>query len=871
MNIISPLSFALFLLVVEGQKRSEIQLDHLAHSVPGTDQKVRDHDGDGFANVTLDGELSHTHYFVAGPPATMGRLVSYEWTDTSLDAVIGTTMIVTYSCPVGTTTVTLEVVDNNGNASSNNVTITVLPSGDQGAYMYFYHMSGVPASPGTVPNIPSRPQYGTSVKTINFTNLEQFPNLPSISKKPFACRIVADFLAVVPDDYTFYIAHEGGAIKFHVDGKMLIGSEASTEVAFSFSQPVPLIKGKHKINLLLYSRDPEGVQLILGVNINGGVQPIPTSFLSYKSNVVKPTLHQISRNNSTLKAGGSMKLRGAGFTSSSKVSIGPYQVVIVYVKSDNEIDIVIPPASATGNVLVEVTTSRGTSNPLPFSYTRAAQTPIKFKETYVKSKDGKVFPSAQFTSVAIGPDLRYYFGSLDTYVHVLTISHKKLIVQKSCKSISVGEARSITAVSFNPAHRNVRTYISTNTFYWKTWGLLSDEEGWHNGKIETLVPGSSEEDENVCLVHEKDLVTGLPVSNHDHGVNSLAWDNNGNLYAQIGGFTNAGYSTANDLTGGLPESVLSAATVVIHLHAPDFDGKIVYDQYQDPGTAKKISSDDYVEGFSFGFRNSYGSVFHSNGELYATDNGPNEGYGKRSITCNTEGQDPWHPDYLVRVRKNGYYGFPNRARGRSGDLRQCVYYAPTERNQKGFTSALATFEASTNGLIEYTANCFDGQLKGNLLASKYAVGGSGRLYRILLDATGTQRIGEVQELAQFSGLSIAMNPFGALVMPRVQQANIAVLVPDEERYEGKAPRITALTPNRGPKAGGNNVTITGLFLFPDAKVFFASKPCVVGWISPGNNWLLCRAPAGIGSVQVTITTSKGTTDSIYKDYHYVNY
>ena len=870
MNLVHLLIVSLLVFFVHAQQAQKF--DHRAHSVPGPDQTVRDDDGDGFAEVTLNGELSHTHFFIAGPPAVVGKLVSYEWVERSLGAIIGTTMKVTYSFPVGRTDVTLTVVDNSGDVSANNVTVTVLPSGDQGAYMYFYDLAGVSTSAGSVPVIPNKPSYGTAVKSINFGTPAKFPDVPFISKGPFACKLVADFLAILEDDYVFFIAHGGGAIQFLVDGTTRINkAKASTKEILSVSKPIRLGKGKHRIDLMYYTADPSRAQLILGVNLNGGVQAVPATFLSYESLIVKPTLHSIDPPLSTLGAGGSMKLRGAGFTSGSTVTIGPYQVEKVYVKNDGEIDIIVPTASAPGDVLVQVTTSRGKSNMLHFSYTRSAQMPIKFKETYVMDQEGKPFPSEQFTTVAIGPDLRYYFGSLDTHVHVLTISHKKLVVQKSCKSTSMGDSRSITAVSFNPADRNVRVYISTNTFYWKNWGLMSDDEGWHNGKIETLVPGSNKNDDNICLVHEKVVVSGLPVSNHDHGVNGLVWDNDGNLYAQVGGFTNAGHSVPGDLMGGIPESVLSAATVVVHLGAPGFDGKVVYDQYTNPGTAKKISPDKYVEGWAYGFRNSYGSVYHSNGHIYATDNGPNEGYGKKSMTCSTEGKDPWHPDALFRLHKNGYYGFPNRARGQNGDPRQCVYYAPKETSRNGFTSALGTFEASTNGLIEYTANCFDGQLKGNLLASKYAVGGKGKLYRIALDATGTQVVGGVQELAQYSGLSIAMNPFGALIMPRVQQPNIAVLLPDEEDYEGELPKVTALLPNRGPKKGGNNIAITGLNFLPDTKVFFDGKPCEVRIVSPGNNWLLCRAPAGAGSVKVVVETSAGTTDSIGKDYYYLNY
>lgn len=846
--------------------------DHRAHSVPGPKQTVRDNDGDGFTEVTLNGELSHTHYFVSGPPAVVGRLVSYEWKENNLGAIIGTNMTVTYDFPVGVTVVTLTVVDNSGDISANNVTITVLPSGNQGAYMYFYDLSAAAVSNEKIPEIPA-PEFGLAVDVIDFETADKFPaEVPFLSNGPFAARAVADYLAVLDDDYVFFVAHGGGAVEFFVDGEKLLGKmKTGTEEELSVTKPFALKKGKHSLDIIYYTPDPSTAQLVLGVNLNGGVQAVPNSFLSFESNIVLPTLHKVSPDKSTLGGGGQMKIEGAGFTSDSEVFVGPYQATEVFVKSGDLIEIRVPAADAPADVLVEVKTFRGTSNPMHFSYNKAALMPIKFKELYLKNKDGSNYPSEQFTSVAVGPDLRYYFGSLNTHVHVFTVSHSTMIVQKSCKSESAGSGRSITAVSFNPGDRSIRAYISTNTFYWRNWKLMSDEDGWHNGKIETLIPGSNADDPNVCLKHEKDVVTGLPVSNHDHGVNSLVWDNDGNLYAQIGGTTNAGFSTPDDLVGGVPESVLSAATIVVHIRAPGFDGKVTYDQYTDPGTAKQTSPTKFVEGFGFGFRNSYGSVFHSNGHIYATDNGPNEGYGKKSLTCNSEGDDPWHPDTLVLVHKDAYFGFPNRARGSVDDTRQCVYYDPRETSRNGFTAALATFEASTNGLIEYTANTFEGQMKGDLLASKYAVGGNGKLYRISLDATGTSVIGEVNELGQYSALSIAMNPFGSLIMPRVQQPNIAVLQPDEEAYEGPAPRITAVLPNRGPKAGGNQIAITGHYFTEGAKVFFGERSCGISRRSTTSNWILCKAPQGSGSVKVVIMTTLGTTLAVQKDYHYLNY
>lgn len=57
-----------------------------------------------------------------------------------------------------------------------------------------------------------------------------------------------------------------------------------------------------------------------------------------------------------------------------------------------------------------------------------------------------------------------------------------------------------------------------------------------NGKV-AAVDG---EDMNVV----KNIITGLPVSDHDHGVNGIEFDNDGNMYIQVGGNTNAGVLNA---------------------------------------------------------------------------------------------------------------------------------------------------------------------------------------------------------------------------------------------------------------------------------------------------------------------------------------
>lgn len=862
------IAFALVPFVSAAQK-----FDHQAHAVPGKSQLVRDYDGDGFAEVELNGELSHSHYFDPSNSSDTGRIEEYTWTEDRLGTVIGRDMKIKYNFPVGKTVVTLVVRDHKNDTAKGTMTVTVTPSGSQGAYFYYYDMQGVIPVPyilSVIDQPQHKPKFGSLVPKIDLVS-SKWPELPNtIDKGPFTIKVLSEFLALRDGDYLFYTAFSTGYTSLHIDGEQITWAESKAEdVKVVKSKTIRLTKGKHDIQLRFFTEDPTDPICILGVKEDGPIHVIPPEQFSYHASSVLPTVHEVTPLKSTLGGGGKMRISGAGFYGDVDVLFGEIGGWNVDVKSPKNIVLDIPKVGEAADVLLTVKTTKGDSNAVPFSYNKAAPMPIKFKESFVKYSNGTNFPSKQFSSVAIGPDMRYYFGSLDSHVHVVSLKHSNMTVQTHCKSVGMGMGRTVTGVAFNPGETKLRVYISTNMFYWRNYYSVPDNIGWHNGKVQTLVESGS--DEGPCLILEQDLITGLPVSNHDHGVNNLVFDNYGNLYIQIGGSTNAGVSLPDDLVGGVKESELSSATVVAYLREPGFNGTITYDQYTDPGTAKVLTPSKYIQGFAFGFRNSFGAVFHTSGNIFATDNGPNEGYGPASTGCDSEGPDPWHPDSLVLVQRGAYFGYPNRARGKDGDDRQCVYYPPDAEAMKGFTPALATFEASTNGVLEYTANCFEEQMKGDLLISKYAVQGKGKLYRAQLDATKKALKGSVEDFRELSGLSIAMSPYGALIMPRVQQPNIAVLFPDEESVSGTAPLVTAVTPHRGLKAGGNMVIVTGVRLSGIQEVLFGEKKCELMNSNPeDDSWLLCKTPAGEGSVIITLRTSGGEYKSLTADYHYMN-
>ena len=248
-----------------------------------------------------------------------------------------------------------------------------------------------------------------------------------------------------------------------------------------------------------------------------------------------------------------------------------------------------------------------------------------------------------------------------------------------------------------------------------------------------------------------------------------------------------------------------------------------------------------------------------------------------STSCSTEQEvsEKGYADQIIRVSKDSYHGHPNRNRGRF-DKRQCVFYS-SETHPDGvegvFRKPLALVESSTDGIIEYTANTFDFQLRGDLFASKFAVGTAGKLFRLKMNATtGMQEFTQPEEFHQASGLSLAMVPTGAMVMPQIVQGKVLVLEPEESAPTG--PFITSVFPSRGPLKGGYRVVITGYNFgdFDDLHVLFDG-------IEAENVELLnerqisCTIPSGKvqGHITVQVRTESGLlSPTIGKDFEYID-
>ena len=283
-----------------------------------------------------------------------------------------------------------------------------------------------------------------------------------------------------------------------------------------------------------------------------------------------------------------------------------------------------------------------------------------------------------------------------------------------------------------------------------------------------------------------DVVRGLPRSEENHSSNGMALDTSSNtLYVMQGGHTNFG--SPSQFFGHLPEYALSTALLTIDL---DAIGQTTYDlpTLDDEDRAGPNDANDPFGGnggknqailvpggpvqvYSTGWRNAYDVVLTADGRLYTVDNGGNGGFGGAPApgdcsNATVEGGSTFL-DTLHYIDSQGYYGgHPNPTRGsmantwNASNPQSPVSVSNPVECQLVPTFAnghLVQFNDSTNGLAEYTASNFSGEMTGNLLAAGF----NGEIYRIQLNAAGTDIAAPLETLFQGFGT----NPLDVVAVP----------------------------------------------------------------------------------------------------------
>ncbi|MEX2159390.1 MAG: PQQ-dependent sugar dehydrogenase [Dehalococcoidia bacterium] len=356
------------------------------------------------------------------------------------------------------------------------------------------------------------------------------------------------------------------------------------------------------------------------------------------------------------------------------------------------------------------------------------------------------------SSLAFGPDGRLYAGAA-TQIQALTLDVTGTSVTNT-ETVASGQS-TLLGIAFDPTAppSPVVVYASRQN---------SAATNSYEGVISTYTGPSWT---------RTDVITGLPSSAPftNHFTNGIAFDDSGLLYMANGANTDAGLQSPN-----YPETPLSAAILVADVNDPGFDGTITYSPSGVPADDNVDQTGGDVSVFAPGTRNPYDLVLHSNGQMYATDNGPQG--PNTSITCSTSGTGVAQNDELNRIESGDYYGFPNRNRGRT-DARQCTYHAPSEGNGADFTAPILTLPAhcSCDGIMEYTSPQFSGAMQGDLIIAQFVLGS---ILRVELSGDGQSVIGSSTLQSGLDGpLDVTMGPTGIIYIAEFNPGRISYLAP----------------------------------------------------------------------------------------------
>ncbi len=376
------------------------------------------------------------------------------------------------------------------------------------------------------------------------------------------------------------------------------------------------------------------------------------------------------------------------------------------------------------------------------------------------------------TSMVWGPDGRLYVTELMGRIHALTYDAQQRVVDDqviSALTDALGQ-RLTLGIEVDPAS------TPSNVILWVSSSSPSVNDGVPDSGMVTRLSGP-----NFTTV--QNVITGLPRAKANHATNAIHFGPDGRLYIAQAGNTGAGApNSSNSEFGDRAEQPLSAALLVADVYAAGFDGSCA--NTSDPFGPPPCD----VTPYATGLRNAYDFVWHSNGQLYAPDNGlgvtgtfppastpPCTGFGDTRLWSNGGDNPGPQPDLLHRVEPGMYYGHPNPSR------QECVfkdghyqYAAPLPNYVPPFLDLGE--HTSSDGMIEYTSNAACGALKGELLIANYSVGDE--IIRVRLSPDGRSVVSHSRLAGGFNDpLPLAMGPDGVIFVGEFGANLVTALTP----------------------------------------------------------------------------------------------
>ncbi len=243
-----------------------------------------------------------------------------------------------------------------------------------------------------------------------------------------------------------------------------------------------------------------------------------------------------------------------------------------------------------------------------------------------------------------------------------------------------------------------------------------------------------------------------------------------------------------------------------------------------------LPADAPLSVYASGFRNAYDLVMTADGRLYTVDNGSNNNLGGDPVVVNGEATNQINNggtgggEPLFLVEQGGYYGHANPTRSNqdqswtvfddngnpdaslsvntvsdisdlvptgvdiddgflidpskfTGDADRLAQDGERIVHPSAESNALVVIGSSSNGLLEYTSDNFDGELQGDLIVAQF----NGNVARLNLNEDGTEATYET--IPGLSGLAlpldVALGPDGTLWVAEIASGQIKVFAPSD--------------------------------------------------------------------------------------------